>query len=257
MNSFNSTKAWLWGVAIVAGLTGSAFASHGHGGGGHHGGGGGGHHHGGGMSGGHHHGGYSGGHHHGGYSSGHHHHGGYYGGYRGGYYSGFGIGFGYPGYGYYGSPYGYGYRGYGYGGYGYGLGGYYSPNYYYSTPTYSYPSTVIVNPTPSVAAPTFDNGPIVILAPATNDKPIEYTLNGMAYTIKPGQSQKFVHDRDWIVNFDRGNGQGVATYGLKATTYKFKMTDKGWELFEAANPERPASDDPPKPIDLVKPGKTT
>ena len=183
-------------------------------------------HHGGGTS--HYHGGYSGG------SYG----GGYYGGYGG--YSGLRIGIGGLGYGGYGG-YGYG----GYPGYGYGSGYYSTPRYYYSTPNYttpnySYPSTVIINSAPSVPAPTFDNGPIVITAPAANDKPIEYMLNGQTFTIKPGQSQKFNHDRDWIVNFDRGNGKGIGKYSLKATTYKFKMTDNGWELFEAARPEPPA-----------------
>lgn len=240
MNSLSSVKAMVWSVVIVSGLTGSAFASHGHGGGG-------GHHGGGGHVGGHH-GGWSGG-----GGSHHHHHGGYYGGGYGGYYrgySGFGIGIGGLGYGYGGYPYGY------------GSGYYYStPRYYYSTPTYSYPSTVIINSTPSVPAPVFDNGPIVILSPAANDKPIEYLLNGQSFTIKPGQSQKFNHDRDWIVDFDRGNGKGTGKYSLKASTYKFKMTDNGWELFEAASPEPPASaanqGEEPKPIDVVKPAEET
>ena len=98
------------------------------------------------------------------------------------------------------------------------------------------------------------------LAPAANDKPIEYTLNGLSFTMKPGQSQKFNHDRDWIVGFDRGDGKGSAQYGLKAATYKFKMTEKGWELFEAATPEPPtaaAQGEEPKPIDLVKPVEKT
>lgn len=234
MNSFCSVKAWMWSVVIVTGLTGSVLAGHGHGGGG-------GHHGGGGHVGGHH-GGWSGG---GGHH--HHHHGGYYGGGYGGYYrgySGFGIGLGYGGYGYGGYPYGY------------GSGAYYStPRYYYSTPTYvtpsySYPSNVIINSTPSVPAPTFDNGPIVIIAPAANDAPVQYTLNGSPFTMKPGQSQKFRHDRDWVIEFDRGEGKGMAQYSLKASAYKFKKTDNGWELFEAAKPEPPV--DPPAPMDDLK-----
>ena len=247
MNSLSCLKASLWSVVIVTGMTGSAFAGHGHGGGGHAGGG-----HGGG-----HHGGMGGGTmHHGGGTT--HHHGGNYGGsYYGGGYSGLRFGIGGLGYG---SGYG-GYGGYGYGGSPYGYGSrYYSTPQYYTTPTYSYPSTVIINSTPSVPAPSYDNGPIVILAPAANDKPIEYTLNGQSFTMKPGQSQKFNHDRDWIVDFDRGDGKSSAQYGLKAATYKFKMTDKGWELFEAATPEPPtaaAQGEEPKPIDLVKPVEKT
>ena len=214
--------------------------------------------------------------HHGGGTTHHHHNGGSY--YGGGYYGGsgysclrFGLGYGsgFGGYGYGGYPYGSGFGDYGYGGYpyGYGSGLYSTPRYYYSTPTYttptySYPSTVIINSTPSVPAPSFDNGPIVITSPAANDKPIEYTLNGQSFTMKPGQSQKFNHDRDWIVGFDRGDGKGATQYSLKASAYKFKKTDNGWELFEAAKPEPPtassaAQGEEPKPIDLVKPVEQT
>ena len=249
MNSIRSLKASLWSVVIVTSLTGSAFAGHGHAGGG------GGH-----VGGGHIGGGHVGGHH-GGMGGGRMHHGG---GHSGGsYYSGgnSGLRFGFGGLGY-----GSGYGGYGYGGspYGYGSGYYSAPRYYYTTPTYSYPSTMIINSTPSTPAVSYDNGPIVILAPAANDKPIEYTLNGLSFTMKPGQSQKFNHDRDWIVGFDRGDGKGSAQYGLKAATYKFKMTEKGWELFEAATPEPPTAaaqgegeGEEPKPIDLVKPVEKT
>lgn len=229
MNPFSSLKAWLWSAVIVTGLTGSAFAQHRH----------------------------SGSHHSGG-STHHHHHSGGSSSFR---FSYGGFGYGYPSYGFgygYGSyPYRYGgYSGYGYGGSGIGLRIYSTPSYYYTTPSYAYPSyaapvystpsTVIVNSAPSIPAPTFDNGPIVITAPASNDKPIEYQLNGQPFTIKPGQSQKFKHDRDWVVEFNRGVGKGTSKYSLKATVYKFKMTDNGWELFEAAKPEPPM--DPPLPL---------
>ena len=228
MNSFRSLNACLLSAVIVLGLAGSAIAQHGHGGG------------------------HSGGSHHGGGTT-HHHGGGYYGGYG---YSGLRFGFGYG-------------SGFGYGGYpyGYGSGLYSTPRYYYSTPTYSvptysYPSTVIINSTPVAPAPSFDNGPIVIMSPAANDQPIEYTLNGQSFTMKPGQSQKFNHDRDWIVGFNRGDGKGTAQYGLKAAMYKFKKTANGWELFEAAIPEPPATSstnqgEAPKPIDLVSPVEQT
>jgi len=201
MTPLSLVKAWILSAVCVLSLTNASFADH-HGGG---------HHHGGGGS-------------------------GVF--FRGGFLGG---GFGYPGYsgfGYGGYPYGYGYGygpGYGYG-YGPGLGiGISSAPRYYSTPVYAYPSTAIVGSRPAVSQPTFDNGPIVITNPAANDQPVDYTLNGLRFSIKPGQSQKIIHDRDWIVDFSRGDGKGSAQYALKSATYKFKPTDKGWELFEAAN----------------------
>ena len=185
---------------------------------------------------------------------------------------GFGHNHGYGGQGYgYGSGFGgSGFRLYiGPGGYGSGYYGgsrsYYSPGY--STPTYIQPSYQYVQPSyqyvaPSNGsytvtqpirslppAPTFDGGPIVLTNPATNDKPIEYSVNGNRFVIKPGQSQKFVHDRGWIVEFDRGQNLGSAQYSLKAANYKFKPTSKGWELFESASPITPRGNAPAPPED--------
>ncbi len=234
MSPLSAVKVWVLSALFVVGVTNASFAQH-HGGGGHHSGGGGGMHHSGGGA--VHHGGT----HH--YGSG-----GYYGGgYGGGYYGG---GYGYPG----NSYWGYGGSRYGYGS-GFGIGIYSTPQYYsapvYSTPnysqSYSVPSTVVVTP-----QRVYDNGPIVITSPTTNDKVIDYSLNGNRFTIQPGQSQKFNHDRDWVVDFNRGDGQGAGQYALKSATYKFKQTAKGWELFEAAN--SPSSGEPLPPADAAAAG---
>lgn len=178
--------------------------------------------------------------------------------------SGYGSGFGGSGLRLYIGP-GYG-SNYGYGGYGnsyYGGSRSYSPSY--STPTYVQPSYQYVQPSyqyvaPSIGnytvtqpirslppTPTFDGGPIVLTNPAANDKPVEYSVNGSRFVIKPGQSQKFVHDREWIVEFDRGQNFGSAQYSLKATNYKFKPTAQGWELFESAGSVAPRGNAPAPP----------
>lgn len=173
--------------------------------------------------------------------------------------------------GFYGPGY---YRGYGYGGYGYG--GYYGPRFYGGTTNYSSPyyapgqvysgSTVVTPAIPSgPAAPMFDGGVVVLMNPATNSDSIEYMLNGEQFVMRPGQSQRFAYDRDWIVDFDRGDGRNFAQYGLKSATYKFKPTANGWELFEQAEsgpapstlppatalPAKPAN--PPQPADEPRP----
>jgi hypothetical protein len=171
--------------------------------------------------------------------------------------------------------YGYG-RGYGWGGYGGGWGGgyyggygsgYYSPGYYYGqtysspyyyTPGQVYSDTVVVPSGPQ--APMFDGGSIVLTNPATNPETVEYALNGQPFAMRPGQSQRFTHDRDWIVEFNRGDGSNFARYSLKSATYKFKPASNGWELFEQAEsrpsvgalPPPPANDSPARPVSRPK-----
>lgn len=159
--------------------------------------------------------------------------------------------------------------GYGWGGgyYGYSPGYYYGPRYYYGPgyydPGYYYgqtysspynysPSTVDSETTivPSgPQSPMFVGGPIVLTNPATNPESVEYALNGQPFVMKPGQSQRFSHDRDWIVEFNRGDGSNFARYSLKSATYKFKPTSRGWELFEQAESRPSVGALPPPPTD--------
>lgn len=107
------------------------------------------------------------------------------------------------------------------------------------------------------APPKFDGGSIVLANPVTNDKPIDYSLNGNRFTIRPGQSQTFSHDRHWVVEFDRGGGLGTAQYGLKAVAYKFKPTIRGWELFESTASTQPPIKAPAPPVDDPSPVAST
>ena len=178
--------------------------------------------------------------------------------------SGFQLNIGRGGYGY-----GRGYGGYGYGsgygsyGSGFGSGYYSSPNYYYdqsySTPYYYTPSQVYTGTTIVPAgpqAPMFDGGSIVLTNPATNSATVEYALNGQPFAMKPGQSQRFTHERDWIVEFNRGGDSNVATYSLKSATYKFEPTALGWELFEQAEPQPSVGALPPAPANDAAPVKS-
>lgn len=179
------------------------------------------------------------------------------GGYGGGYGGWGGRGFGgwgnrgWGGNGWYGSNYNSGYYGsnYYYPSYGYSYPTYTSPTYV--TPSYSYPSTTIVDN--SAPSPVFDGGTIVILAPASNERSVEYTLNDNNYSMRPGQSQTFRHDRHWVVQFDSGTGRGPMQYTLKAGTYKFKQTADGWQLFSSSTPSptpEPVSGGPGAPVPM-------
>lgn len=184
---------------------------------------------------------------------------GYYGGFGRGYYGGYGRGYsGGYGRGYYGGYYpGYGLAfglGYGLGGYGrgYGYGGYGYPSYGYgysnsATPVYS--STAVatsMNVVPNLPATAATGGTIALEYPAGNGPTMNFSLNGTPYRIQPGQTQQVVNDRNWIVEFDRGSGNGTARYSLTDGRFKFKPTDRGWELMRA-NPYLSA-ERPPLPM---------
>ena len=113
-----------------------------------------------------------------------------------------------------------------------------------TTPGRIYPGSSLVQTTPSATASTspakYDNGEIVIFSPPTNTVDVQYSLNGVSYTMKPGSMQKFTNDRIWIVNFNVGNGQSTK-YTLSTGRYKFKQSDVGIGLFlTQQSPEAPA-----------------
>jgi hypothetical protein len=107
---------------------------------------------------------------------------------------------------------------------GYQYGGYYVGN----PVPYVVQSPVVENPLPVT---TFSGGLIKIVNPVGSKTALSYTLNGMPYTIQPGQSQEFAEDRAWVIDFSRGANFGPAHYGLHAGLYSFSISDHGWELY--------------------------
>jgi len=173
----------------------------------------------------------------------------YIGGGNGGFYGGYGRG-GYGRGGYYGGSAYYG----GFGG-GYYGGGYY-PNYGYSNgynyqpyntyqpynagvATYDIPSysssPMISNNAVTNSSTLGRGGEVVIENSSGNASPLNYSLNGTVYTMESGQTQRLVNDRQWIVEFDRGDGMGAARYSLSQGRFKFKSTERGWELMRSAD----------------------
>jgi hypothetical protein len=60
---------------------------------------------------------------------------------------------------------------------------------------------------------------------------VNYSINGNPFSMEPTFKQTLDGGQTWTVEFDRGGGAGKATYSLAAGTYKFKQSDKGWELY--------------------------
>ena len=113
----------------------------------------------------------------------------------------------------------------------------------YRWPYSPFPSTIIVASTTSARAqPPTAPSVIVITNSSKNDRLITYSVNGVRFTIKPGQSQTLLRDRPWIIEFRRGKGRDLARYALKSGIYDFQQTDYGWELFDTTRAP-PASTD--------------
>ncbi len=72
---------------------------------------------------------------------------------------------------------------------------------------------------------------VLIMNPKENATSIEYVLANQQYSIAPGYSQPLPSEKSWVIRFDRGQGQGEASYTLAAGTYTFESTAKGWDLF--------------------------
>ena len=93
----------------------------------------------------------------------------------------------------------------------------------------------------------FSGGPIKIINPASNQAGLNYTLNGVTYSIPPGYSQDLREDRSWIIEFNRGSNMGDAQYGLTTGIYKFVRTGHGWELYRS-DFDQPSG--PPNPMPM-------
>ena len=140
----------------------------------------------------------------------------------------------------------------------------YGNNGYYSTPTVMQnyvPTAVTQNVVPSNVVPyaiqtsptgtVVNGGTISILNPADSGGDVKYALNGTAYSIKPGYSQSIQNDRTWTVEFGSGGSAGNVRYSLQTGTYKFKVTEAGWNLFKSQEQARVAEIPPaPAPDEL-------
>jgi len=76
---------------------------------------------------------------------------------------------------------------------------------------------------------------VLIVNPASTRGTVNYNLNGNHYVAGPGMKQKLTalrSGRAWVVDFDRGENFGPASYTLQPGTYHFTPTDLGWQLYK-------------------------
>jgi hypothetical protein len=111
--------------------------------------------------------------------------------------------------------------------------GYRADGYADPANAYTVQRPILANP---AAEASFSGGPIRIVNPAANKATLNYTLDGVAYTIAPGYSQELREDRDWVIRFSRGASLEQAQYGLRSGLYSFTSTEHGWELYRTELP---------------------
>lgn len=97
--------------------------------------------------------------------------------------------------------------------------------------TANYPGAVVMQPGYGL--------PIKITNPASSTAPINYSLNGYNYVIRPGESQTLVNDRGWTIQFDRGGSFGLARYSLSPGLFEFTVAATGWDIVQQALPTAP------------------
>jgi hypothetical protein len=113
---------------------------------------------------------------------------------------------------------------------GYPVGGY--PGY----PGYPVgPPPIVPGPPIPDATGSGASGVVVLRNLKDNGATVSYVLSDRhPYDMKAGEYQtlKLTSKDHWVVSFDRGGSFGTARYKVTLGTYKFIVTDKGWDLVQ-------------------------
>lgn len=60
---------------------------------------------------------------------------------------------------------------------------------------------------------------------------VNYNVNQLPQNLPPRYEQTLATGSTWLIEFDRGGGNGLARYTLSDGYYEFRPTERGWELF--------------------------
>ena len=71
---------------------------------------------------------------------------------------------------------------------------------------------------------------VLIRNPDDSGSTVHYTLNGQRHSLEPGYRHNVSSSRKWEIQFDRGGSFGKARYSLPAGSYRFDVTENGWDL---------------------------
>jgi hypothetical protein len=99
----------------------------------------------------------------------------------------------------------------------------------YCPPAYIGLPVPYVLPVPN-ALPYVDHaGRIVLLNPLETGATVSYVVASQAFSMDAGMMQD-IELATTVIRFDRGGGFGEAAYTLTPASYKFVVTDHGWDL---------------------------
>jgi hypothetical protein len=153
---------------------------------------------------------------------------------------------------------------------------------YAPPPVYVYPAPVMQPVLPAYAAPAYTPAPsapapaatppaaqwttrtepranalptatatVTVRNPSASGGPVAFVVDeAREVTLQAGQTQTLSSQPRYIVEFDRGGDFGVARKTLTSGAYEFQVTDRGWDLIEAA---RVAQKPAPQPNALPSP----
>ena len=87
----------------------------------------------------------------------------------------------------------------------------------------------IVDPVPALEQDVSYAGRILVMNPVESGGLVGYLLNDQPFQMEAGMMQEI--NRDYVtIQFSRGPGLSQARYSLVPATYKFVVTEKGWDL---------------------------
>ncbi len=92
---------------------------------------------------------------------------------------------------------------------------------------------------------------VKIVNPAATQFTLTFSIDGKLYHLEPGKTQDINVGPTSQIEFGRGQGLGVAKYDLRAGTYTFVSTPKGWELLHGGQPLAASV-----PVKVVNPAAT-
>jgi hypothetical protein len=70
---------------------------------------------------------------------------------------------------------------------------------------------------------------LLLTNPSDSGGLIRYLVNGDEHTLEPGGSQH-LHEGRWLIEFHRGGEFGETAYTLRGGSYRFEVTERGWDL---------------------------